>query len=75
VEDVVGIVRLNYARRVNFYNGGAELAPGITLHPDQSLLVEVTQVVNIHMATVLPVLLVPILALVELVFAMIVAIG
>jgi glyoxylase-like metal-dependent hydrolase (beta-lactamase superfamily II) len=33
VEDVVGIVRLNYARRVMFYNGPAELAPGITLHP------------------------------------------
>jgi glyoxylase-like metal-dependent hydrolase (beta-lactamase superfamily II) len=33
VEDVVGIVRLNYARRVRFYNGPAELAPGITLHP------------------------------------------
>jgi glyoxylase-like metal-dependent hydrolase (beta-lactamase superfamily II) len=33
VEDVVGIVRLNYARRVQFYNGPAELAPGITLHP------------------------------------------
>ncbi len=33
VEDVVGIVRLNYARRVRFYNGTAELTPGITLHP------------------------------------------
>ena len=33
VEDVVGMVRLNFARRVMFYNGGAELAPGITLHP------------------------------------------
>jgi glyoxylase-like metal-dependent hydrolase (beta-lactamase superfamily II) len=33
VEDVVGMVRLNFARRVLFYNGGAELAPGITLHP------------------------------------------
>ena len=33
VEDVVGIVRLNYARRVMFYNGQAELAPGLTLHP------------------------------------------
>ncbi len=32
VEDVCGIVRLNYARRVVFYNGDAELAPGITLH-------------------------------------------
>ena len=32
VEDVCGIVRLNYARRVLFYAGDAELAPGITLH-------------------------------------------
>lgn len=33
VEDVVGIVRLNYARRVRLYNGPAQLAAGITLHP------------------------------------------
>jgi glyoxylase-like metal-dependent hydrolase (beta-lactamase superfamily II) len=33
VEDVVGIVRLNYAGRVEFYNGPAELAPGIAVHP------------------------------------------
>src|SRR6185295_9266186 len=33
VEDIVGMVRLNFAKRVLFYNGGAELAPGITLHP------------------------------------------
>ena len=33
VEDIVGVVRLNFAHRVTFYNGGAELAPGITLHP------------------------------------------
>ena len=33
VEDVVGMVRLNFAKRVMFHNGGAELAPGITLHP------------------------------------------
>jgi glyoxylase-like metal-dependent hydrolase (beta-lactamase superfamily II) len=32
VEDVCGIVRLNYARRVLFYDGDAELAPGLTLH-------------------------------------------
>lgn len=32
VEDVVGVVRLNFARRVMFYNGPAELAPGITVH-------------------------------------------
>lgn len=32
VDDVVGIVRANYAGRVAFYRGDAELAPGITLH-------------------------------------------
>src|SRR5207244_12604046 len=32
VEDIVGVVRLNFAHRVTFHNGGAELAPGITLH-------------------------------------------
>jgi glyoxylase-like metal-dependent hydrolase (beta-lactamase superfamily II) len=33
VEDVVGIVRLNFAERVRLYTGAAELCPGITLHP------------------------------------------
>src|SRR5437667_2133705 len=33
VEDVVGIVRLSFARRVRHYNGPVELAPGISLHP------------------------------------------
>ena len=33
VDDVVGMVRANYAGRVNFYNAVAELAPGITIHP------------------------------------------
>jgi glyoxylase-like metal-dependent hydrolase (beta-lactamase superfamily II) len=33
VEDIVGIVRLNYGRRVRLYNCPAELTPGITLHP------------------------------------------
>ncbi len=33
IEDVAGIVRLNFARRVKLYNGPAELCPGITLHP------------------------------------------
>lgn len=32
VEDVCGIVRLNYAQRVLFYNGDAELAPGVRIH-------------------------------------------
>jgi len=33
VEDVVGIVRLNFARRVMLYNERVDLAPGIVLHP------------------------------------------
>jgi glyoxylase-like metal-dependent hydrolase (beta-lactamase superfamily II) len=33
VDDVVGIVRLNYAGRVNLLTGPHDLAPGITLHP------------------------------------------
>jgi glyoxylase-like metal-dependent hydrolase (beta-lactamase superfamily II) len=33
VEDVVGIVRLNYARRVSLHNGSHDLAPGIALCP------------------------------------------
>jgi glyoxylase-like metal-dependent hydrolase (beta-lactamase superfamily II) len=33
VDDVCGIIRMNYAGRVMFHNGPAELAPGITLHP------------------------------------------
>ena len=33
VDDVVGIVRMNYARRVRLHNGPHELTPGITLHP------------------------------------------
>ena len=33
VDDVVGVVRANYAGRVIFYNGDAELAPGLTIHP------------------------------------------
>jgi glyoxylase-like metal-dependent hydrolase (beta-lactamase superfamily II) len=32
VEDVVGIVRLNFKRRLELYDGDAELAPGVTLH-------------------------------------------
>ena len=33
VDDVVGIVRMNYARRVRLYNGPRTLASGISLHP------------------------------------------
>ena len=32
VEDVVGMVRLVFQDRVSFYNGAADLAPGISLH-------------------------------------------
>ena len=32
VDDICGVVRLNYARRVRFYDGDAELAPGVRLH-------------------------------------------
>lgn len=32
VEDVCGIVRLNFARRVMFYDGDATVAPGIRVH-------------------------------------------
>ena len=33
VEDIVDVVRLNYAERVFFYSGRVDLAPGITLEP------------------------------------------
>ncbi|MCX7139953.1 MAG: N-acyl homoserine lactonase family protein [Proteobacteria bacterium] len=33
VEDIVSVVRLNYAKRVRFYNGPAEVAPGLMLEP------------------------------------------
>jgi glyoxylase-like metal-dependent hydrolase (beta-lactamase superfamily II) len=33
VEDVVGMVRLNFKGRVEMHNGEVELAPGLTLHP------------------------------------------
>jgi glyoxylase-like metal-dependent hydrolase (beta-lactamase superfamily II) len=32
VEDVVGMVRLNFKRKIEFHDGDAELAPGLTLH-------------------------------------------
>ena len=32
VEDVVGMVRLNFKRRLELYDGDAELSPGVTLH-------------------------------------------
>ncbi len=33
VDDVIGIVRLNYGGRVRLHNGVVTLAPGISLHP------------------------------------------
>ncbi len=32
VEDVIGVIRLVYKDRVSFYQGTAELAPGVSLH-------------------------------------------
>ncbi|MBN8994910.1 MAG: N-acyl homoserine lactonase family protein [Rhizobiales bacterium] len=32
VDDVVGVVRLNYAGRVHFYDGDAVIAPGLSVH-------------------------------------------
>jgi len=32
IEDVVGMVRLNFKRRVELYDGDVELVPGLTLH-------------------------------------------
>jgi glyoxylase-like metal-dependent hydrolase (beta-lactamase superfamily II) len=32
VDDVTGLVRANFAGRIQFYDGAAELAPGLTLH-------------------------------------------
>jgi glyoxylase-like metal-dependent hydrolase (beta-lactamase superfamily II) len=32
VEDVVGMVRLNFKRRLELYDGDTELVPGVTLH-------------------------------------------
>ncbi len=32
LEDVLGLVRLNFSRRVEFYDGDGELAPGLSLH-------------------------------------------
>lgn len=33
LDDVIEVIRLNYAERVNFYNGRQELAPGISIEP------------------------------------------
>jgi glyoxylase-like metal-dependent hydrolase (beta-lactamase superfamily II) len=32
VEDVIGMVRLNFKRRVELYDGDVELAPGVSVH-------------------------------------------
>ncbi len=49
IDDVVGIVRLNYARRVRLHNGPHELAPGISLHPAPGHSVGL-QFVRVHTA-------------------------
>jgi glyoxylase-like metal-dependent hydrolase (beta-lactamase superfamily II) len=33
LDDILNVVRLNYAQRVRFHNGAAEIAPGLTVHP------------------------------------------
>ncbi len=33
LEDVIGVVRLGYAGRIQFHRGPAQVAPGVTLHP------------------------------------------
>jgi glyoxylase-like metal-dependent hydrolase (beta-lactamase superfamily II) len=33
LDDIVGIVRLNFVERIRFQNGPAEVTPGITIHP------------------------------------------
>jgi glyoxylase-like metal-dependent hydrolase (beta-lactamase superfamily II) len=33
LDDILGVVKLNYAQRVRFYNGEAQLAPGLSVHP------------------------------------------
>ena len=33
VEDVVSMIRMNFAGRVSMYNGPAQIAPGLSLHP------------------------------------------
>jgi glyoxylase-like metal-dependent hydrolase (beta-lactamase superfamily II) len=47
VEDVVGMVRLNFKGRVEFYDGEAELAPGVTIHPTPGHTAGL-QVVRVH---------------------------
>ncbi|HEY0301557.1 MAG TPA: N-acyl homoserine lactonase family protein [Rhizomicrobium sp.] len=47
VDDVTGMVRLNYAGRVRFHDGAAELAPGLSLHPAPGHTAGM-QVVRVH---------------------------
>jgi glyoxylase-like metal-dependent hydrolase (beta-lactamase superfamily II) len=47
VEDVVGIVRLNFKGRVEMHDRSVEIAPGITLHPAPGHS-EGLQVVRVH---------------------------
>ena len=47
VEEVIGIVRLNYAGRVELHSGTVDLAPGLTLHPAPGHTAGL-QVVRIH---------------------------
>jgi glyoxylase-like metal-dependent hydrolase (beta-lactamase superfamily II) len=47
VDEVVGIVRLNYAGRLELHTGVVELAPGLTLHPAPGHTAGL-QVVRVH---------------------------
>src|SRR5665213_952476 len=49
LEEVIGMVRLNYAGRVELHSGVVELAPGITLHPAPGHTAGL-QVVRVHTA-------------------------
>lgn len=47
VDDVIGMVRLNFEDRVELHAGEAELAPGLTLHPARGHTAGL-QVVRVH---------------------------
>lgn len=33
LDDIFGVIKLNYAARVSLHNGPADIAPGVTIHP------------------------------------------
>jgi glyoxylase-like metal-dependent hydrolase (beta-lactamase superfamily II) len=48
-DDIVGMVQLNFAGRVEFYNGAHDLAPGLALHPAPGHTAGL-QIVRVHTA-------------------------